>query len=313
MANASSKKSTKKVKRYYPVQRMTRLRDLTAASAGMRLIEYDRLVSTMNRRQYRQSRVPSMKIDVDVGTAHASAGIEVYALRNTWDLHGAYRMAMKQYYNAMKEELANAPGGKTRWMDFRVQVGIGADLLVPVVHDEPSTPAGAFADVRLDDGDFSYSSVYDSAGTQKTFVTGDTPTASQYSIITEWSRSNKVQESPASVSTTLPYRDIQEDTDENNYDLVKAIGDQPPYQASADTDVWHKVGVLRTGAAGEQKLTTGFFDAPLGIVVLVSSAFTDVVSTHPITVTFQAGDYKGIKAPAYATPVLTESNEYEVV
>ena len=77
--------------------------------------------------------------------------------------------------------------------------------------------------------------------------------------------------------------------------------------------MWHKVGVLKTGAAGEQKLTTGFFDAPLGIVVLVSSAFTDVVSTHPITVTFQAGDYKGIKAPAYATPVLTESNEYEVV
>jgi hypothetical protein len=51
----------------------------------------------------------------------------------------------------------------------------------------------------------------------------------------------------------------------------------------------------------------------LGIVVLVSTAFTTDDQVYGMHVTFQAGDYKGVKAPAYATPVLTEAKEYEVV
>lgn len=315
MAAKKSKSASKKPKRYYPVQLSARLSDNTAAHANIRVIEYDRILSPINRRQYRQSRVPSLKLDVDQGSALAAAGIQVFVLRNTWDMHGAYKFAMEQYYNAMKEELDMASGARGRWLDFRVQANIGADLLVPRAEDQPTSPAGSFSSNRLDDGDFSYSSVYDSTGTQRVFVTSDTASSSEFSIFEEWSRKDKVQENPASASTTMPYRNIQEDTDENNYDLIKEIGDAPPYRATSNTDMWQQVAYIGETGSGVQKLTTGFFDAPLGIVVLVSAGFVASQTNvdHPLTLTCQKGDYKGIKAPAYATPVLTEDMTYEVV
>lgn len=303
-----------KPQRYFPVQLSTRLSDFTAANANIRIIEYDRILGPINRRQYRQSRVPSLKIDVDQGSALASAGVKVYCLRNTWDMHGAYKFAMEQYYNAMKEELDMASGARGRWLDFRVQANIGGDLLVPRVEDQPTTPAGSFTPNRLTDGDFTYSSVYDATGTQRVFVTSDTAATSEFSIFEEWSRKDKVQESPASTSTTMPYRNIQEDTDEDNYDLIKQIGDAPPYRATANTDMWQQIAEIGETGSGVQKLTTGFFEAPLGIVVLVSSGFVaGQVADHPLTLTCQKGDYKGIKAPPYATPVLTEDMTYEVI
>lgn len=315
MASKKSKAKGKAPKRYYPVQLSARLSDFTAASANIRLIEYDRILGPINRRQYRQSRVPSLKIDVDQGSGLAQAGVKVYCLRNTWDMHGAYRFAMEQYYNAMKEELDMAAGSRGRWLDFRVQANIGADLLCPRVEDQPTSPAGSFTPNRLTTGDFTYSSVYDASGVQKVFVTSDTASsATEWSIFEEWSRKDQVQESPAGASQTMPYRDIQEDTDENNYDLMRNIGDAPPYSAVSENDMWMQVAEIGETAAGVQKLTTGFFEAPLGIVVLVSAGFTaGQEQNHPLTLTCQKGDYKGIKAPAYATPVLTEDMTYKVV
>lgn len=312
----AAKKTTKKskIKRYYPTQLSARLSDFSAGNAQTRIFEYDRVLSGINRRHYRQGRVPSLKFDVDFGSALSQAGVEVYALANNWDTHGAYKFAMQQYYNAMKEELANASGAHGRWLDFRVQCNIGADLLVARLEDQPSVPAGVFSGARLTAGDFTYSSIYDSTGTQKVFVTSDTASSTEYSIIQEWQRKDRVQEDPAAVHAAMPYAGIQEDTDEDNYDLVKQIGNGPPYSAIATTDLWTHVATIGEGSpSGVQKLSTGFFDAPLGLVVLVSSAFTTTLTDHELTVTFQKGDYKGIKAPAYATPVLTEGMEYEVV
>lgn len=314
MANKKSSKSGSTPKRYYPVQRSIRLSDNTNATAGIKLIEYDRIFSPVNRRQYRQSRVPSLKVDVDHGTPLAAAGVKVYALRNTWDIHGAYKFAMEQYYNAMKEELDQAPGGHGRWLDFRVQANLGVDLLVPHIEDQPTSGGSAFGPTRLTAGDFSYSSIYDATNTQRVFVTNDTGTSSEFSIMEEWARRDRVQESPASVSGTMPYANIQEDTDENNYDLIRQIGNDPPYAADSDTDMWTHVATIGESAAGVQKLSTGYFDAPLGIIVLVSTAFSaGAIQHHPLTLTAQAGDYKGIKAPAYATPMLTPDDKYEVV
>ena len=79
----------KKMQKHYPAQKMIRVGDQTNGTAGGRLMRVDRLLTMTNRRLYRQSRVYSAKVDVDIGSALATAGIDVYVLRDTWDLHGA--------------------------------------------------------------------------------------------------------------------------------------------------------------------------------------------------------------------------------
>lgn len=303
----------KKPKAYYPVQRAIRLKDLTAAVAGGRFLQSTRLLSEANRRLYRQSYVYNLKVDVDIGTAMATAGVDVYVLRNTWDLHGAYKFAMKNYYNAMKEELDNATGANTRWHDFRVAPDFQADELEVSVAN-PDNAAPAMVTDSVGNGDHDFSSVADAAGTQRIFSLDTTTTGTEFSIIDEWRDKDRVDQDPATASTEMPYAGLVENLDEANYDILRQNGAVPPYDELAETSLWHKVGTIKQVTPdGVTKLTTGFFEAPLGLVILVSPAFTTSVTHHPLTVTFQAGDYKGVKAIRYATPMLTEAMEYEVV
>lgn len=311
---SGTKRKVTKTSRHYPVQRHIRLGDQTAASASGRFVQASKILSFANRRLYRQSYVYNMKIDVDIDSAVAAQGLEVYVLRDTWDLHGAYKQAMKHYYNAMKEEIANAKGSEGRWHDFRVNADFPADELVPVTYNtQNSTPL--FTADTLTDGDHDLSSVTDAAGVAKTFSLDDVPLASQYSIIQEWRERDRVDSDPASVSAFMPYSGLVEDLDDANYQILKDNGRVPPYNDEADLSLWHKVTTLsRVSPDGVMKLSSGFFDAPLGIVILRSAGFDTVVTVdRAITVTFQSGDYKGIKARSYATPILTPEMEYEVV
>lgn len=301
-----------KPKAYYPVQRQIRLKDLTAAVGGGRFLQSTRLLSEANRRLYRQSYVYNLKVDVDVGTTFASQGVDIYVLRNTWDLHGAYKFAMKTYYNAMKEELAMG-GAKTRWHDFRVQPNFQADELEASVQN-PDSATPTMDNGTLQSGDHDFSSLRDDAGLTRFFGLDEATTGTVWSIIYEWGRKDRVDASPASASATMPYNAVHEENNEVNYDILRDNGAVPPYNDEADSGLWTKVATLKsTTPEGVAKLSSGFFEAPLGLVVLVSSAFTQTVSHHPMSVTFQAGDYKGVKAHRYATPMLTDAQEYEVV
>lgn len=269
-------------------------------------------LSTVNRRLYRQSRVYSMKIDVEPGSLPATAGVAVYVLRDTWDLHGAYRFAMKMYYNAMKEEL-QAKGAQTRWHDFRVLPDFQSDAVQAVV-SAPATATPTMVDLTAPQGQFDFSEVVDQSGNSRVFsLHSQTTSATQYGVMNEWGRLDRVDADPEAASATMPYGDLNPGQDEANYDLLRAKGSNPPYGNDAADQLWRRVGVIKETPTGVSKLSTGFFDAPLGIVVLVSTAFTTDDQVYGMHVTFQAGDYKGVKAPAYATPVLTEAQEYEVV
>ena len=315
MAKASSKKSTKKVKRHYPVQRVIRLGDVTNAVSGAKMLQAASVASRANRRLYRQSNVYSLKIDVDVGSALATAGIDVYTLRDTWDLHGAYKQAMEHYYNAMKEEIGNSGAAENRWHDFRILPSpLAIDELCGTIHALGTPPA--MAPDRLLDGDVAASQIVDAGGTSRYFSLGLTTTATHYSIMKEWQNRDRTQEQHSNQPTDMPYAGLVEDLDEANYDIIKEKGNDPPYNDQTELGPFRYAGRLeQVTPDGVMKLSTGFIDAPLGIVLLVSSGFTAgaEVLEHPLTLTFQAGDYKGVKARPYATPVLTESMEYEVV
>jgi hypothetical protein len=254
----------------------------------------------------------SMKVDIDVQSALANAGVDVYVLRDTWDLQGAYKLAMKTYYNTMKEEMTQSSRG--RWLDFNVQSGVAADLLGPSVAEEDFNTVGSFT--VLPTTGTTYASVADAAGTPHSFTMEVSASANEYSIIDEWRNFGRVSNDPASQSTTLAYAGVSENIDETNYDLLRDVGENPPYSTAADDEIWHKVCTLQAGSDGNQKLSSGFFDAPLGIVILRSVAGFPPGPAVPdvgLTVSFQKGNYKGVKAPAYATPILTEAKEYEVV
>lgn len=253
-----------------------------------------------------------MKVDLEPGFTLGTQGVTVYALRDTWDLHGAYKLAMKKYYNAMKEEL-QAKGAKTRWHDFRVLPDFQADALVATI-SAPAAGTPTMQDSEPAQGDFHFSEVVDQTGNARAFSLHSTNTsATQFGILEEWSRQDSVDADPDTASQTMPYTGLNPGEDEANYDLLRVRGELPPYGATSDTSIWRRVGRLTETASGVSKLSTGFFDAPLGILVFVSDGFTTSDNVYPMHVTFQSGDYKGVKAPAYATPVLTNEKEYEVI
>lgn len=256
---------------------------------------------------YRQSRVYSMKVDMDIDSTLAPSGVDVYVLNDTWDLHGAYKLAMKSYYNAMKEEMEIGGGQVGRWMDFKIASGVASDLLWPVAQ------SSSLVDDRLDNGEHQYSQVKDSGtATTRIFSLAAVTTGSEWSVIQEWSNSDATDDDPTSIRPSTPYSDLTDELDDGNLDLLTSQYNEPPYSQTTQQSVWRKVTTLKVGAGGEQKLTTGYFDAPLGIVILGGFP-SDSAGTRGITVCFQGGDYKGVKAAPYATPMLTESKEYTVV
>lgn len=318
----------KKMARYFPTQRTIRLFEKDNAVADRRLVEANRLLTIANRRLYRQSYVYPMKVDIDAASAEATAGVEVYVLRDSWDLHGAYRYAMEQFYNANKEELQR-PGAAGRWLDFRVQTSnfnpaAGGELVIPGLTSLTSGAIPPVATAGQSSNDFDYSTVVDADGNTKAFTLDVTSTATRYGIIKEWQTKDQVDADPQGSSTTMSYDGINADEDGENYTILRSNGAAVPYSSTMDLSIWTKVCTLQADSAS-QKLSSGFFDAPLGIVMLQSTSFVNATTGVPpgdpprpvrelaVTVSFQKGDYKGVKAHRYATPVLTDSKEYEVV
>jgi len=96
----------------------------------------------------------------------------------------------------------------------------------------------------------------------------------------------------------MPYDDLMAD---NNADLAEDLqtdGNSPPYNATTagEGNAWVKIGEIGSTASG-QKLSTGYFDAPCGFVLIyVGVASPPVLSD--LAVTFASGDYKGVHAPS---------------
>lgn len=302
-------------KRYYPVERIFQLKEKTGATAGLRTIEASRLATMANRRLYRQSYVYSIKVDVEADSAAALAGVKVFALRDGWDLHGAYRWAMQNYYNAMKEEL-QVGGAATRWHDFRVRPGLheATDALMW------STPAVGVTTMGngtvIPENEYDYSTIVDADGNTKSFTLDETTSATQFGILKEWQKKDRVDADPAGSDTNLSYDGLTSENDGENYTILRSNGAAVPYGEDANISPWIEICELKQTSSGAQKLTTGFVNAPLGILMIESTAFAlqdpPAPQYLPIVVTLQAGDYKGVKAHPYATPVLTEAKEYEV-
>ena len=276
---------------YYPVQRSMPIGVNGGTITGTMQSDAGRLLSQVNRRLYRYGNLYQIKLDLDIpGTLLATAvDIEVYTLRNTWDVQRAFALAKKTYDEAYADE-RNVTSQRSRWEDFRVATGaIGANLLQPMQYDN-ATLASSIETA----GEFVNSQV-DKAGTD-TFFTWGVAAANSLDIIDEWARSDRVTSEPAQITTTAPYDGVNsDDLSDLEMENLGNNGNNPPYAQTSPSDCLVKVATLRyePGPDGLQRLSTGYLDAPCGVFVLKTSGNIPNGYVH---LSAKSGEYKGVAA-----------------
>ena len=278
---------------HYPVVREGRLQFTGPVTTPQIEINIEQYMSKVNRRLYRQSRCYSMKIDID---ATATQTYNVYALSDSWMNERALKMAYAMYLENSEDERDRLKGNAiARWEDFRVISGTDYQKCNPLQYN---WTAGPPTPVELSSGEFVNSIVVDAAGATRGFTWG-AATASRYSILEEYDKAGNAQDSPSSSTGDVPYDDLMADDNATMATALQTFGNQPPYDAdgvSADR-TWVNIATLSAGAA--QRLSTGFFKAPCGIVLITAGAAgTEAVATAPLRWIVKAGDYKGVHAPS---------------
>lgn len=276
---------------YYPVQRTFGLTSSDAAG-NVHLLDVGRALSVTNHRLYRQGKTYKVKLDLINATANTGR-YQVWALVDTWYIQKAWQLAKATYDQTMVDERANmAKGQAARWEDFRVESGITAATVWPGFYDSALTGASA-----LTAGEFDLSRITLPDGTtQRTFTWGATA-GTELGILEEYDKSGNTD--TASFTSSAPYAGVISESSEAAADDLKTRGDAPPYDATTfGNKIWVRVATLdntQPAQAGTTRLSTGYFNAPCGLVV-VASPTPNVGLTANVTCTVQAGDYKGVAA-----------------
>ena len=233
-------------------------------------------------------RYYKVKIDVD---QQATGNYEVFALRDDWAVQKAYQMAYKMYLeNTADERERLASSQIARWEDFRVDHGLTGNELVPVVHNI-LTSGG-----NLVGGEFELSNVVDSTDTQRSFTRG-TPSATEYGLLQEFDKAGNQQVTPSNLVSGGPYENINSEVNTQTMDDLQGDGNTPPYDTTIVNASFPFVRIATLGAAaGAQRLSTGYFTAPCGIVIVVGSGSN--WNSNNLMFEVAKGDYKGVHAPS---------------
>lgn len=282
---------------YYPVQRTV---NLGTGSAGTTYVmDVARQLSVVNHRLYRQGKTYQVKVDIEnrANTGSGPAQYEVWALADTWYVQKAWQFARAAYLRATADERQFMSGQKiARWEDLRVTSGVSGTEVVPYQYSE------SLAGAVNTDGEFQNSRITLADGTtQRTFTWGSTPSATEFSILQEYDKSGDTDLAPSTASSDQPYADADDRVDDKQMDDLSFIGNAPPYNVTTFTNnVWVKIATLdNSGAANPagsstSRTSTGFFNAPCGLVVIKPSISHQLAGD--IRMTVKAGDYKGVAA-----------------
>jgi hypothetical protein len=276
-----------------PTQRTIRVGADTPIAGHSLICRAKRLLSPINHRLYREGRTYVQKVDLD---ADSTQVVEVYALADTWMVHKAWKMAYDHYMANTAEERATAGTNAARWADFSihaavtnfaeglpVQFGQIVTTLDPAVYT-----AGEFtlSDVSLDNGNTRYFS----------WTTASSGTV--FNVLEEYDLAGNVQQSPEDAVSTAPYADLNADEINSTiYQHVQNDGNEPPYNPDSLGATTPFVHVATLSAGTAQKLSTGFFRAPCGLILLKGYAPADS-NTQDVSITYKSGSYKGVDAPS---------------
>ena len=285
----STKKATKKTssaKRHYPVVRGSFLGSADEDTI-VRTLDVPRALSLLNRRLYRYARVYPVNISMVPTEAQT---VEVYALRDDWAVHQGIKLAYKAYTMNTSEEREMLNGKTARWEDFRVNDGVAGNAMLPKLMSNNFIGAGQL----LTGGQFNLSSVVDQGNNTMTFTWGASVANTSYGILAEYNKTGNAQASPEGETLFAPYENLTTQVNEQTHLDLQRDGKEPPYDADGVNTAtpFVKIATLGAGAAGQQKLSTGYFNAPCGIVVMVGSGAS--WNSDAMSFEVQKGDYKGV-------------------
>lgn len=277
------------------------------------LIQVDKMLNMTNRRLYRQHKVYTVQVELDDKSALLEPGqqVEIFALKNNWANRKAFSLAKEMYDKAVSEERAQV--GDARWHDFRISgLNCFIDTATVGVHPMTTFANGTRGPLDLGNGEYLGSTV--SATNQQgdvaphTFGLLPTTTATQYSVFLEFANNGpRTPTDPANPSPGGYERVSGTDYEVGNVIDLLDNGNFPPYDTTANTSVlsggpWVKVGDLFHNPQGSSQLRTGYFEAPLGMIVAVGynvqyqtpTAIKD--ARNLISIRVKEGDYKGVAA-----------------
>lgn len=270
-------------------QRIITIGSVTPSST-LKELEVPRVLSGVNHRLYRQHGNYTCKIDLL--TAGVVQEVKVYALSNAWYVKRAIQMAKQVHDKAMEEE--RAMGAQARWYDFRITPNTGGhDDMVQGISATP----GAAATLATHPGEWSYSQVEDAAGTLQSFVLPAGGSTTGYNILNEYDRTGNADFSPHSAASTGAYDGVDATVEAENLNNLINKGNEPPYnETTLLGDVFVQVGSLYRDPSGSQRLSTGFFHAPLGMVWFQYPAAD---ASLLFDLELKQGNYKGVQMEAY--------------
>ena len=259
-----------------------------SAANNVKILHVDRELSKLNRRLYRSGRNYHVKIDIDHG--ESANNFVVLALRDDWAVQKGFQMAYQMYLdNTMEERERLNAEQVSRWEDFRVDHGLTAQQVVSSLWDETIAP------VALDSGEFTLSTVVDDSNTQRTFTFKPVPLATEFGVLTEYDKTGNAQGSPSSAGAGTAYEALTGEDNPATRQHLQGAANEPPYDKTGVNAAtpWVKIAELG-GTAGVQKLSTGFFNAPCGFVVIYSTTG----NVGNVMMEVRSGDYKGVHAPS---------------
>lgn len=294
----------KKPLEFFPVTRKSELQFLAAVPSAIGFGDAGAILSRLNNRLYRYGKLYDIKLDLSAASTPGTV-FEVFALSNTWYVQKAFEEAYDNHEEAYADEMSNINKSQVaRWRDFRIRVNANpsyggvlglSQWAYPVVHDVPNTPGAPGNAITA--GDLPDSLVEDSAGNTKHFTWGPGSGATLYNVMQEYDLAGNQDRTPDVSTTDMPYEGLKADSSAVEANALQALGQDPPYGATAFPNVWVKVGELTVGTAGQTKLSTGFFHAPCGVFAIYSDA-GDISGDagDNISIEVRSGDYKGVRA-----------------
>lgn len=281
--------------------------------ANVGVIYADRIASRANHRLYRQGRNYCVRVNL---TPSSTASYAVLALRDDWMVHNAWKYAFQTYMNNSKEELdALSAAGKARWSDFRVSSGVTGNS-TEILGTQFDASGQNW--LKLSAGEFVNSEVHDESGVARTF--GWTGSATQFSILSEYQKKANTSSTPTTPETAAGYQVLDDDLQDGQLEHLGDAGNQPPYHSTSIGDglPWVMIAELGTNTNGGQTLSTGYFNAPCGIVLVtkidnfsLQDSATLGMALPLMSLDYKPGNYKGIHAPSMGTAKLVK-NHYQV-
>lgn len=235
-------------------------------------------------------------VDVKLHNPDRAVTVKVYALNNTWMLSKAVAYARTAYEKAVKEEKKLLGKQLARWHDFRLNLNPSDGGVASFTEVHPIfVNMDGITTTALTSGDFELSVARDE-DSNTSYRFGLWESGNQFNILKEYEKAGSTEDSPDDIEPSAPYDAIDDEAQTSTFIELQQQGNEPPYNKDSmnDLQLFRHVATLTTTSSGVQKLSTGTFCAPLGLVV-----FKVEGGTNPeVCIHMKKGKYKGLSSEA---------------